>query len=57
MTVTIRKITKTGGSLGTLIDKLSVVNGFQLQSITFDKENKTSDLKSARTAAFNNAKN
>jgi hypothetical protein len=55
--VTIRKITKTGGILGTLIDKLSVVNGFQLQGITFDKENKTSDIKSARTAAFNSAKN
>jgi hypothetical protein len=57
MSVTIRKITKTGGNLGTLIDKLSVVNGFQLQGITFDKENKTAYIKSARTAAFNSAKN
>ena len=50
--MTIRKIDKNGGSLGTIIDQLVVVDGIQFNGLRFDKENKTDVEKQVRKLAF-----
>ncbi len=56
LTVTVRKIDKNGGGLGSLIDQLVAVDGVQLSGLTFDKEDKTLAQKYARKLAYNDAK-
>lgn len=53
---TVRNIDKTGGDLGKIIDQLVKVDGIQFNSLTFDKEDKTVEMKEARRLAFADAK-